>query len=134
MMGSRRAALYLVLVFLLGLALGVLGTLWGIRSGWFHWGRRPYDTRSAVEWLSRELTLTPEQQTQLEGILDETAVGYRAIRERVGPEYEQVRQAGREKIRAILTAEQKNRFEELVRKIDEDRAQRRERESRKDKK
>lgn len=126
MMGNRRAFVYLLVVFLLGLALGSLGTFWAWKSGQLRawWGSR-YSTRSPVEWLNRELNLTAEQQKQLEGILDETAAGYRDIRERVGPEYEQVRRAGREKIRAILTPEQRAKFEELVRAIDEKRARHR---------
>ena len=126
MMGSRRAVVYLLLVFLLGLALGSVGTFWAWKSGHLRawWGSR-YAQRSPVDWLNRELKLTPDQQKQLEAILDETAGGYRAIRERVGPEYEQVRQAGREKIRAILTPEQRAKFEELVRAIDEERARHR---------
>lgn len=120
MMGTRRAIVYLVLVFVLGVALGALGSFWAGKSGWLH-GR----SGSPAKWLSGELKLTPEQEKQLEGILDETAAGYRAIRERVAPEYEAVRQAGRDKIRALLTPEQRARFEELVRQIDEERAQRR---------
>jgi len=125
-MGTRRAIVYLLLVFLLGLALGSVGTFWAWKSGKLRawWGSRSAQ-RSPVEWLNRELNLTAEQQKQLEAILDETAAGYRSIRERVGPEYEQVRQAGREKIRAILTPEQRAKFEELVRAIDEERARHR---------
>lgn len=124
MMGNRRAILYLLLVFLLGLALGSLGIFWAWKAGYLRawWGSQYSFPRGAVEWLNRELNLAPYQQKQLEAILDETAAGYRAIRERVGPEYEQVRQAGREKIRAILTPEQRAKFEELVRAIDAERA------------
>lgn len=127
MMGSRRAIGYLVLLFLLGLGLGVLGTLWAHKSDWFHdrWRHSHFSTQGAVDWLNRELTLSPDQQKQLETILDETAAGYRAIRERVQPEYEQVRHAGRDKIRAILTEAQRAKFEELVRRIDEKRQKRR---------
>jgi len=128
MMGTRRAVIYLLLVFVLGLAIGSLGILWASKHGWVPrgwWGHGPSGPQDAVAWLDRELKLTPEQRQQLEVILDETAAGYRGIRERVGPEYEAVRQAGREKIRALLTPEQRARFEELVRAIDEERARRR---------
>lgn len=127
MMGSRRAVVYLLLVFLLGGALGVLGTLWAVRNNWVAAGAstRYRSTQGAVEWLSHELNLTSQQAQQLETILDETAAGYRSIRERVGPEYEAVRQQGRDKIRALLTPGQRAKFEELVRRIDEERAQRR---------
>ena len=127
MMANRRAIAYLFLVFLLGASLGVLGTLWAGRTGWAAPSGPPSmrNKQGAAEWLTDELDLTAEQQQQLGPILDETATSYEAIRERVRPEYEQVRQQSREKIRAILTPEQKARFEELVRQMDEERARRR---------
>ena len=70
-------------------------------------------------WLTRELDLTPEQQKQLGPILDEAGAQYFAIFEKVRPEYEQVRQQTREKIRALLSEKQRAKFEELVRHIDE---------------
>jgi len=127
MMNNKRAIAYLFLVFLLGAALGVLGTLWAGRTGWAASLGPPSmrNKQGAAEWLTRELNLTADQQQQLGPILDETATSYEAIRERVRPEYEQVRQSSREQIRAILTPEQKARFEELVRQMDEERARRR---------
>lgn len=127
MMDTRRAAFYLTLVFLLGAGLGTLGTLWAERAGWaqagFGWS---YPSRQgAQQWLTRELTLTPEQQKQLGAILDDTEQGYRAVRDRVRPEFEAVRQQGREKIRKILTPEQRAKFEDLVRQLDQERERRR---------
>ena len=126
MMANKRAIVYLVLVFLLGAALGVLG-LWNSCTPWAATGGPPSmrNKQGAAEWLTRELQLTADQQQQLGTILDETATSYEAIRERVRPEYDQVRQQGRDKIRAILTPEQKAHFEELVRQMDEERARRR---------
>jgi Spy/CpxP family protein refolding chaperone len=134
MMSNRKAIVFLAAVFLLGAAAGVLGTMWATRTGLAATSRGPskFSKPGAMEWLNTELKLSAEQQQQLGVILDETAAGYEAIRERVRPEYDQVRQQGRERIRAILTPEQKARFEELVRQIDEERERhRREREQRK---
>lgn len=127
MMNNKRAIAYLFLVFALGAALGVLGTLWAGRTGWAAPSGPPSmrDKQGAAQWLTHELALTAEQQQQLGVILDETATNYEAIRDRVRPEYEQVRQTSRDRIRAILTPEQTARFEELVQQMDEERARRR---------
>lgn len=128
MIGTRRALFYLVLVFLLGAALGALGTLWATKRSLAD-ERRLHDRspRGALERLDRELKLSPEQRRQLEAILDQTGEAYSAIRERARPEYEAARQSGREKIRAILSEQQRARFEELVREIDAREAERRQR-------
>lgn len=122
MMGSRRAVLYLVLVFLLGFALGGLATFWGTKAGWL-----PYPSvdreKSPLEWLTRELNLTPEQQQQLEPILDKTGAKYYTIFKDVWPEYTRVREESREKIRALLTEKQLVKFEELVRQTEEKEAE-----------
>lgn len=124
-MNSRRGIVYLGLVFLLGLALGALATIWAGKQGWFAEGSRwQRSSKRGVEWLNRELNLTSEQRQQLELILDEMGEAYRAIRERTRPEYRTVRQQGRDKIRAILSQEQRAKFEQLVREIDEKEAQR----------
>jgi Spy/CpxP family protein refolding chaperone len=49
---------------------------------------------------------------------------YDALHAKLDPEYEQVRQQGRERIRQILTPEQRPKFEDLLRQIDEDRRRR----------
>lgn len=127
MIGTRRAVVYLLLVFGLGLALGMLGTVWATRHGFAaeRGERGGHSRRSALEWLDSELKLSPEQHRQVEAILDETIQGYRGIRERTRPEYEAVRQQGREKIRAVLNEQQRARFEELVREKDAREAERR---------
>lgn len=127
MMGTRRAFFYLLLVFLLGAVVGGLATHWASRRGWAsERSDHRRDPRGALEWLNRELKLNSDQRSQVESILDETGQAYRAIRQRTRPEYEAVRQQGREKIRALLSEEQRTRFEALVREIDARETERRE--------
>jgi Spy/CpxP family protein refolding chaperone len=125
MIASRRAVLYLVLVFLLGLALGGLGMVWAGRHGWSYAGAERQRAPRGVAWLCRELGLSAEQRQQVETILDEMGSAYREIRQRTRPEYEAVRQQGRDRIRAVLTEQQRARFEEWVREMDEREVRRR---------
>lgn len=120
---NRRAVFYLIVVFVLGVALGALGTRLADKWKLFQPDKRGYDRarHGRVEWLSRELSLSPEQQQQLGTILDETGKQYRQVRQRMREDYEQVRQQGRERIRAILTEEQRAKFEELQHRIDVER-------------
>jgi hypothetical protein len=127
MMSNRKAMAFLVAVFVLGAAAGILGTMWATHTGLAAGSGAPkkFTKQGAMEWLNAELQLSAEQQQQLGVILDETGVEYEAIRERVRPEYDQVRQRSRDRVRAILTPEQKVKFEELVRQMDEERERRR---------
>lgn len=121
---SKQAVGYIVLVFLLGMALGGGGMYWATsneivlaKKERLHKSRTT--PKDWVGWLSKELALDEEQAEQLGTILDETSTKYSAIREKTHPRYEEARQAGRDNIRAILNEEQRAKFEELVRRIDE---------------
>ncbi len=120
---NRKPVLWLVIVFVLGLVLGGLAAEFARDRGFFAGRSRRGDWRQhAVERFTRELSLNAEQRKQLESILDETKKKYQAISEATRPQYEAARLEGREKIRAILTPEQKAKFEELIRQIDREHA------------
>ena len=74
-----------------------------------------------VEELTREANLTPDQAHQLDAIIADVQAQMKIIRKTTDPQIDEVRQKGRERIRAILTAEQKPKFEEFIRKLDEER-------------
>jgi len=127
---SRKAFLLVLAVFVLGIALGGLGMY---VAGAHVWGARPevHNYREkrarAVERLTRDLGLTPDQRKQLEAILNDMGAKYQALREQMAPQTEQVRKQGHEQIRAILTPEQLPKFEEFLRRADEERRKRNER-------
>jgi len=73
---------------------------------------------------TRDLNLNADQQGQIQAILSDMRAKYAALHEKLDPEYEQVRHLGREQIRQILTPEQRPKFEDLLRQIDEDRRKR----------
>jgi Spy/CpxP family protein refolding chaperone len=121
---QQKATLWLALVFVLGTALGaVLGYAFANRSHAAAPVQLTAEQRRAQkrEQLTREVGLTAEQQKQVIAILDEAQGEYKAIHAVSDPQVDTVRQKSRDKIRTILTAEQKPKFEEFIRKMDEER-------------
>lgn len=122
-----------MVVFILGIALGAVGV--------HEWDARVLASQQHPDWvklLRDDLQLTPEQATKVDAILNEDHVKYQALdaqrhaewdsrytvlnKQRHAewdPKYDQVRQQGRDSIRAILTPEQKIKFEAFLKRIDE---------------
>jgi Spy/CpxP family protein refolding chaperone len=123
---NRKAVLLVFVLFVLGIALGSVGTYvvtMRVQAA------RPQATLAhnparTMAMYTRDLNLTPGQQNQIQAILNDTRSRYAELHEKLDPEYEQVRHQGRERIRQILTPEQRPKFEDLLRQIDEDRRQR----------
>jgi len=125
--GSRKAVLLVFVLFVLGIALGSVGTYMVTTRVL---AARPQLTPprnpspSHMAMFTRDLNLSPDQQSQIQAILNDTRAHYAALHEKLDPEYEQVRQQGRDRIRQLLTPEQRPKFEDLLRQMDEDRRQR----------
>ena len=121
---TRKAALWVGAVFLLGAALGgVLGYLSAHRIASAANPPRSEPERRAhrVEQLTRELSLTPAQSQQNDTILMQRHAEAKAIHDQTDAQIEQIHQKGREQIRAILTPEQKPKLEEFLKRLDEER-------------
>jgi hypothetical protein len=124
--GSRKAYLLVFVLFILGIALGSMGTyLVTMRVQ----AAKPmatlvHDPAHTMAMYTRDLNLNADQQGQIQAILNGMRAHYAALHEKLDPEYEQVRQQGREQIRQLLTPEQRPKFEDLLRQIDEDRRKR----------
>jgi len=96
---TRKAALWVGVVFLLGAALGgMLGYVFAHR-----------------------VIAAPDQQKQLDAIITSVQAQYKAIHQSTDPQINEARLKGREQIRAILTPEQKPKFEEFLKRLDEER-------------
>lgn len=121
---TRKAAIWVVVVFLLGAAAGVmLGYSYAHRSVAAASVPRPEPERRArrVEQLTQELGLTSDQAKQLDAILLKWHGQVKAIHDQSDAQMEQLRQKGRDDIRATLTPEQKPKFEEFLQKLDAER-------------
>jgi Spy/CpxP family protein refolding chaperone len=124
--GNRKAVLLVFVLFVLGVALGSVGTYvvtTRVQAARPH-ASLAHNYAGTVAMFTQGLSLSPDQEKQLEAIFNDTRAHYQALHERLDPEYEQVRQQGRERIRQILTTEQRPKFEDLLRQIDEDRRRR----------
>ena len=121
----KRAALFLVLVFLCGLLAGAVVTnLWVDRGPGTVRFRMDSPSSSrrqrAVERFARRLNLTPQQATHLNEILDEVRDAYQE-QELV---IERLRQEAPNRIREILDDEQKAEFDDMLSRGDRRRRRR----------
>jgi len=124
--GSRKAVLLVFVLFVLGIALGSVGTYLVTTRVL---AARPQATLArnpghTMAMFTRDLNLSPDQQSQIQAILNDTRAHYAALHEKLDPEFEQVSQQGRDRNRQLLTPEQRPKFEDLLRQMDEDRRQR----------
>ena len=114
---SRRAYLYFALTFLLGAIVG------GTCVYYYAWStgywRRPFNRQSFVSRLKAELNLSDTQVFQLEQILDGSTKKFRAAQQQADSQSNALRQETRNRIRQILSPQQTQEFDALVRRWDE---------------
>lgn len=119
---SRRVYIYFALTFLLGILAGGAGT--------FYFGRQlsppggPARRERILRRMMRELNLDEKQSQQIRAIMEETGGKIGDLRRQHRPEFDAIRAASRDRIRAVLRAEQATKFDEMVKKFDERRQKR----------
>ena len=121
---TRKAALWVGAVFLLGAALGgVLGYLFAHRpvNAANPPLSEPERRAQKVQELTKELSLTPQQAQQFDAILMQRHAETKAIRDQADAQIDAVRQKGRAQVRAILNPDQGPKFEEFLKRVDEQR-------------
>ena len=117
-----EAAILVAVVFLLGVLLGGLGNhLWGERV----WGVRADASLPPQKHLdvllNEELQLTPDQQKQIQVIITQTQARWRSLYSPLEGQSDQIREESHDQMRAILTPEQKPKFDAFMKRIDHDR-------------
>lgn len=120
---SRKAIALIVLVFLLGIALGAVGNILVDRRVLGARVRGAQQSRPMTR-LTQALDLTADQQKQLSAILKDMQQGLDAVHQQMNPQFEQIRNEGHDKIRQILTPEQRPKFEEFLQRVGEERRRR----------
>ncbi len=122
MSATRKAALWVGVVFLLGAALGgMIGYSYAHHLVLAGSTSLPEPVRRAqrVGQLTQLLSLTSTQSQQVDAILMQRHAEAKAIHDQTDAQLEQVHQKGRDQIRAILTPEQKPKFEEFLKNLDQ---------------
>jgi Spy/CpxP family protein refolding chaperone len=118
----RRTTALVVLLFVIGIGLGSAGTFLCMRNPSQLMGHYVHPNRvEIVNRLSHDLNLTPDQRSRIESIVNTSHDRFHALDQQLEPQYDAIRQDARNKIRAVLTPEQKVKFEEEVRRLDEQR-------------
>jgi hypothetical protein len=122
----QKAALWLALVFIVGLATGgVFGYSFAHRS--YAAVRVEHQISDAehraqkVAEMTAAVGLTPEQAQKADAIIADSQSQIKSLRDKTNADVDAVRKAGREHMRSFLTADQVPKFDEFVRKIDEER-------------
>ena len=123
----RKAWEWLALLFVLGAAIGgVFGYSFAHRSYAAtnpnaQTLSEPERRAKRVAEMSKEIGLTPEQSQKVDGIIAAAHAEMKTIHDKAETDVDAVRQKARAQMREFLTAEQKPKFEEFVRRMDEER-------------
>lgn len=119
---KSEAGILVLVVFLLGLLVGGVGyRLWGARvfsSSNSGTPMRGQQGRGGPPPLSTRLNMTPDQQKQLDAIFHEYGPQFQAMDAQYRSQRDALRKESRDKIRAILTADQQAKFDEMMKEQD----------------
>ena len=121
----KKAAIWLVLVFVLGTATGgVFGYSLAHRSYAATKTVVPSEAERRAKKLAemtQTIGLSPEQAQKADGIIKEAQTEIRTIRDKSDSEVDVVRMKTRGEMRTFLTPEQLPKFEQYVQRMDEER-------------
>jgi hypothetical protein len=130
---KKIAILSLITVFIVGLAAGV-----ALDRFVFDKKRPEHRRRDPNEFLfekfTRELSLTKAQQDTLQMLLDDIKEKHKVLSKKRHEEYDKIRQEFEIEFRKILTSEQLNRYNEMIRQFEERRKRKEEERQKGDKK
>ena len=123
----RKAWEWLALLFVLGAAIGgVFGYSFGHRifaanNPSMQTLSEPERRAQRVAEMPKEIGLTPEQSQKVDAVIAAGHAEMKAIHDKAETDVDGVRQKARAQMREFLTDEQKPKFKEYVRRMDEER-------------
>ena len=121
---TRRVYLYFIVTIILGAILGGAGVyyfLWHTGRLQHHVG---FNKDHAVAHLKKALNLSDAQTQQVGQVFDESSQKVGDLQKQIDPQFQAIHMETRARIRQILNPDQTNKFDEMVRQIDERRKRR----------
>ncbi len=119
MTDKRKAIILVIVLFVLGIALGAVGThMWDahVIAAQAH--------HSVIKDLKSQLQMTPAQEQQFDTIIKDDHAKFHALFQQRdaewNPKIDQVRQQGRQNIRAILNPQQQATFDAFLKRLDQE--------------
>lgn len=126
----KKAAIWLLLVFVLGAA---TGGLFGYNLAHRSYAATKEPVQSDAERrakkvaeMTQEIGLSPEQAQKVDGLMGEAQREIRGIRDQSEAQVDAVRMKTREGIRSFLSEEEKPKFENYVQRLDAERKKQKE--------
>ena len=120
---KRSAAFLLVAMAVLGLIVGIGGTVVAAHQGvgrlHYHAERAPRGPNEYLDKLTRDLEPTAEQRDSISSILERQRGDIDAIWREVRPRFDSLRSNVRSEMRVLLNPDQQVRFDEISRQNDQ---------------
>lgn len=120
MTDKRKAIILVIVLFVLGIALGSVGThMWDAHA------LANQTHHSVIKDLKAELQMTPAQEQQFDSIIKDGHAKFHALTKQRDaewdPKYDQLRREWRQNVRAILTPDQRAKFDAFLKHLDQER-------------
>src|SRR5882762_9487606 len=113
-MQKLKIGLVIALIYFAGIATGVVATRAVVRRMVATAVHNPDRVRLLIEKrLTRRLRLDPGQQAKVDQILTHTQTELRSLRQEFGPRFQAIMGDSQSEISAILTPEQRQRFDKF---------------------
>ena len=117
--GRLKTWLVLIAVFVLGAVTGAgLSGVYRSKANASFREAPARDRQAMFEKIRNDLNLNAEQSKEIQKVLDETGNEFRTLRSELRPRYEELRLKARGRMRAVLSAEQQQKFDALMAEID----------------
>jgi Spy/CpxP family protein refolding chaperone len=108
-------ALYVALIFACGVVLGVFGhSLYAVTTVNSKSPKPEELRKKRLAEMQTRMKLSDEQVAKINSIYDETRAKFHEVRERYRPEMDALENAQRDKVRSILSDEQRAEYEKML--------------------